>query len=215
MIEVTDELYFLQISCDIKESHNPHKQRTDNIKKILVSLKKELDDNKTYYDNNAISIDDVIRKIEAINEVIDVKNESVVRKNKVCSLIIKEIIDFNAECTSKSNTAEAKIRAQNKLTDEIIEKIADEIKLRRSVTDFPLMPNKVTSGESHNTEKGYVFQKIAKYYNADIKNELLSSLFNKGTSDLQIFEFNSTTDFLMLCNGFGQSRSKSITSFND
>lgn len=169
--------HFIDLSYDksITDSTNEFYNKYNNIVSIIQSI-------KSLYHKYDFSIEEKNKIQNAFYEMVDVlksvfKNYIRIEYNKKIKNYIKNCIDsYSNSIATRKTTAEKDrknyIDNKNKVTNSLLNYYRE---LNNGIEKVGFPSN--IDGISNNSQKGFIFQKIAKYHKKDLKEEFFKQVF--------------------------------------
>ena len=206
------ESYFITIEESFGELTNGHKDKVDQLHKIITMIDSLLEDD--YYNQYASSINESKRLLESVYEAINndyliLENEITI-KNTIKSALMNYISNVERDMTSQEKLSTEHRKRKAKFAETIITAID---KTNRKAL-FPELP-KILSGFSSNPVNGFLFNSQAEYHDRDVLDEFLGFMFNKGYCSLDaIKNIGDLNTFSQAVRGCG-SQDKIIDKWSD
>lgn len=196
IIPIGRNFYYPVIKKDIQtEEINEDKKRFEELKNIITSLKREIEDNADYYKKNKVylALKEGAEKLNNSKEIIYNNYICKEKNNKVRAIIKIALENMELILKNKSNSQEIKKRSIVKLYDNFRKNIIDCIKANGTDNKFPKFPPSI-DGLSTNEYGGYKFCKTSKYHQIDLKEEFYNYCFNKGFKNEEAIKKIKTKD---------------------
>lgn len=181
LIEPVKRNFYLPfVNSDITlEDITDDKQRKNMMREKINSIKSEFDLNKEYYSQLGLNekIEDVLKRLEEIYQIVNLSYSKKDRNNKVRSIISSKLKDYETSLTER-RTSEEKVSTE-KLSEynSFKNKIIELIKAESKKNDYPEFPEKIC-GYSVKQVGDYNFTKITKYNDVYLKDEFYKYCFN-------------------------------------
>lgn len=156
------------------------KSRTNIIKTLLDSLEDEINNHSEYYIKNKL-FDDISNVYNETKKIYDqlmnicATKEAINAAKGVISSILQE---YKTKYASVASTEEIKRKEKLGSKTAFVKMIINYAQLASSDIKKPSFPKPI-KGISRKQKGGYYFTKIAKYNDADLKDEFFNTCFNK------------------------------------
>ena len=198
---VSKKSYFINIKESFGELSNSHKDKLDQLHKIISLLESLLADE--YYDKYVTDITESKKLLESVyesinNDFLTKENENVI-KNTIKNALMNYSSSIERDMTSQEKLLTGHKKKITKFTETIITAID---KANRN-TVFPELP-KILSGFSSNQVNGFLFNSQSDYHDRDVLDEFLSFMFNRDYCSIDaIKEINNMNSFTKAVRGCG------------
>lgn len=204
-----NDFYFPMIDNNIDfDDEDIDNNRLCEIDKIINSLKTEFKINNKYYENNKIDtkISEVLEGLDWIRNSIFSTYNIKKSNNKVKKIIKDKFTDLNTDLNQKRPTFEKNNIDIVNMFYSFKQTIVKYIKSKFMDNIYPKFPEKL-SGCSSKTKNGYIFRKVAKFDNLDLKDDFYKFCFNKNyQNEDAIKAIKNEDDFSNALSGYNYSQ---------